>query len=631
MQSPRRTALLALGASLLLLVVVAIALRSPRAPAPPPGPPPRGAVPAGEPAGGPPPAGLPIRVPAVGRDAATAPSTGPARFEGRVVSSATGAGIAGADLTFSRAGAAASVRTEADGTFRFEPPGDGRWLLAAVTAAGFLPFAPEWGHSPVQLDAVAGRHVRGIELHLAPAAELEGRVVDPDGAPVAGAEVRLRGAAAEASLVPVADRFVSDASGAFRFAAPEGAVLEARKEGFLPGRAQVGRLTALNGRVTIALGTRHRPLGPAAPISGRVDAQGSGPLAGALVVAAPERPFGGTDVPSAQVVTGVDGRFELPDLDPGRYRITARAEGRAPASARRISPGATDVVLELAAGGRLRGCVRDASSGAPVAPFTILVFERRSVLRLVPQRSMSVIDPAGCWELDDLPPGPATVVISAPGYAPSPEAAVDVPEPPATAVSDAALELGGRLTGVVRDDATGAPIAGARLAVEGALSGAASTFPVLSEATTGPDGAFVLASLPRRLSVLVAAAGHHARIVGGVDIPPGGTTGPVEVRLRPTDGDEDPRVDLAGIGVVLALHGDDGLAVAQVVPGGGAAEAGLTVGDVVLQVDGEPVTELGFGGAVEAIRGPEGTFVVLRVRRGESTFEARVARRLVRG
>jgi hypothetical protein len=34
---------------------------------------------------------------------------------------------------------------------------------------------------------------------------------------------------------------------------------------------------------------------------------------------------------------------------------------------------------------------------------------------------------------------------------------------------------------------------------------------------------------------------------------------------------------------------------------------------------------------VDSIRGAEGTFVLLGIRRGDSTFEVRVPRRLVRG
>ena len=58
---------------------------------------------------------------------------------------------------------------------------------------------------------------------------------------------------------------------------------------------------------------------------------------------------------------------------------------------------------------------------------------------------------------------------------------------------------------------------------------------------------------------------------------------------------------------------------------------GLARGDLILAVDGVPVTALGFGGAIDAIRGTEGTWVLLRIRRDPSTFEVRVGRRIVRG
>src|SRR5512133_1311406 len=64
---------------------------------------------------------LPITIPPPPRSP-SAPDALPPSFEGRVVSSATGQGVAGAELTFSRAGAAASVRAGPDGAFRFDPP-----------------------------------------------------------------------------------------------------------------------------------------------------------------------------------------------------------------------------------------------------------------------------------------------------------------------------------------------------------------------------------------------------------------------------------------------------------------------------------------------------------------------------
>ena len=578
-----------------------------------------------------PPSGLPLRLPDRAEARETRAAETPARFEGRVVSAATGAGIGGAEITFSRGGAADSVRSAPDGSFGFQPAAPGLWLLAAVTAPGHFPFAPEWGHSPVQLRADPGRQVKGIEIQLTPALELEGRVVTPNGQPAPGAEVRLLGAGGEAALVAIRDRFTSDERGAFRAAAPEGSVLEARLAGWAPGRALVDTLALVNGRVTIELGhaVDRAPL-PRARIRGRVVERGGGPVPGALVIATRSRAFGLGATSAAQAVSASDGRFELPELPAGDYRLLARAEAHAPGVARATAGSADEVEIELQAGGRLRGCVRDASGGGPVAPFTVLVFARRNALWVEAERSLSVIDPSGCYALDDLRPGASAVVFSAPGHAPSAELAIDIPVPPADAVLDAALEAGGTLTGVVRDDASGAALAGARLGVEGSLSAAASTFPVLSEAVTGPDGTFVLGGLPRRFSVQAAAADHHARVMGGLGVEPGRSAGPIEIRLRPLAPGEEPRTDLAGIGVGLAAR-DDGLVVTHVVPGGGAADAGLAPGDVILAVNGQPVTELGFGGSVDVIRGPEGTFVVLQVRRGDATVEKRVPRRLVRG
>lgn len=623
-----RTRLLALVAlAVLVAIVLAVLLRGRGGPpgAAAGGP---GAEPAGSGARAAP--GVPTRLPITIAPAAPAPSPDalPASFEGRVVSRVGGHGVPGAELTFSRAGAAASVVAGPNGAFRFEPPAEGRWLLAAVTARGFLPFAPEWGHSPVQLDARAGRHVTGLVVHLVPAAEILGRVVDGERRPVAGADVRLLGVAGEAALVAIPDRFTSDERGEFRFAAPVGATLEARKAGHAPGRAELDLLASLAGRVTVVLGPPHGPLGEPAAIAGRVVARGGGPVAGALVSVDREPAFGDGAV-VAQAATGEDGAFELAALDAGRYRVTARADGRAPGRLRGVPAGTRDLAIELGEGALLRGCVRDAASGAPVAPFTLLVLDRRTPLFRPVQRSRSFVDASGCYALDDLSPGPAAVVVSAPGYAPSPEVAVEL-DPAREAVADAAVERGGRLAGVVLDAATRAPLAGARISAEGALADAASTFPVLAEAATDAAGRFVLEGLPRRFAIQAAAADHHARVVGGLEAAPGRDAPPLEILLRPVAPGEEPRTELAGIGVGLAPRGEV-LVVTAVAPGGGAAEAGILVGDQVVRVEGQPVTELGFGGAVNAIRGAEGTSVLLSIRRGDRTFDVRIARRLVRG
>jgi len=134
------------------------------------------------------------------------------------------------------------------------------------------------------------------------------------------------------------------------------------------------------------------------------------------------------------------------------------------------------------------------------------------------------------------------------------------------------------------------------------------------------------------VSLLVSADGHHARIVGGIEVRDGDVIGPVEVRLSPVAEGEDPRVELAGIGATLERRGRSVLRITAVLPGGGAAEAGLLPGDEVLSVEGRPISELGFGRAVDLIRGPEDTRVRLVVRRGEApAAEAWVWRRIVRG
>lgn len=552
---------------------------------------------------------LPAPVRTAGQRAAAAPAAeARGAFSGRVLSASDGSPIAGADLTFALGGAAAASRSGADGAFRFEPPFRGVWTLAAASAPGFLPFAPEWGTSPVLLDARPGAEVTGIEVVLQPAIRYRGQVVDPDGRPVEGAKIRVLGAAAgDSALWPLPDRHVSGAGGSFAFEAPDGAWLEARAPGFSPGRAELDRAARASRRLVLRLGAAGARSSALLAISGGVERESGGPLAGALVSATAR----GADLPAAQAVTGSDGRFALRELPEGAYRVTATAPGLAPAS-RVARAGAADLLLRLSQGGSLVGQVRDRKSGAPVAPFLVTVL--RSGGRREPARSLAVIDAEGRFALDGLEPGPAQVIVSAPSHAPSAPEPVAIPAsgPPASVAIW--LSPPAALTGLVRDRASGQPIAGAEVEAEG-LAERFAILPVRQRAITGASGAFALSGLPEgRVSLFAQAEGHHARIVGGVVLREGETAGPLTVDLTPVAPGEEPQLELAGIGAVLQ-PGEEGLVVRRLVGGGGGAEAGLQAGDVVLRVDGRPVSELGFQAAIQALRGPEDSAVQLLVRR----------------
>jgi hypothetical protein len=272
-----------------------------------------------------------------------------------------------------------------------------------------------------------------------------------------------------------------------------------------------------------------------------------------------------------------------------------------------------------------------------VHPFTVAVRARRQRWG-EPLQTLSVVDPAGRFDMDGLPAGPARVMVAAPGQAPSAPIAVTIPEPGAEpAWVEVVLSAGGTLQGLVVTRETRAPVAEAEIEVEGQLDMGASALPVRARASTGADGRFSIGGLPDRpLSLFVAAREHHGRVVSGVHVGEGEVEGPIEVELSRVASGEEPTVELVGIGVVLTAA-DGGLRIARVVAGGGAAEVGLVPGDDIVRIEGRPVRELDFDAAVQLIRGPEGSIITLGVRRRapedgpgtELTFA--VPRRVVRG
>ena len=559
---------------------------------------------------------LPSRlVPARLTEEATAPL---GAFEGRVISAITGEGVAGAELTFASSGGASSVRTEGEGRFRFVPSTPGTWQLAVVIAQGYLPFGPEWGQSPIRLTASAGQRISDILLALTPQVELLGTVKDAEGQPVGGAEVRvLTGRSGESVLFPTADGFVSDARGEFRFHAPEGATVEARHSAHASARAQVTPAVALARRLELRLGRREgATVEGREALAGRVVDASSGAVVGALVSvssasSAYPRTYG--DPLGYEALTDAEGRFQVEELEPGTYDVAARLLGLAPGVLRDVPAGRKDLVLTLTQGTRLVGTVREGATGAPLPSFTVAVNLKRGPLQRESFAQLSFIDGQGRYEVAGVPPGEYVVQVASHGYAPA-EASVAVPEGASGPVTvDFRLSRGGRMTGRVLEEGTGKALERARLSVEG--YGGGSALSLRYDALTDAQGNFALDGLPLgEVSLYVSADGHHSRILSGLRASADAPASQV-IELRKVEEGEEPQVELVGIGAVLSPR-EDALMLGQVFPGGGAAEAGLVTGDAIVRIDGQPVVELGFTTAVQRIRGPEGSRLVLGVRRG---------------
>jgi 5-hydroxyisourate hydrolase-like protein (transthyretin family) len=306
----------------------------------------------------------------------------------------------------------------------------------------------------------------------------------------------------------------------------------------------------------------------------------------------------------------------------------ARERRRGPSSRNRHARDEADGGAESPQGS-LFGRVVDARSGAPVAAFAIALFRRDGVAfrQVVPA---SFIDPSGSYRVDGLSPGTYEATAMAAGYAWSSYAVVAIAD--SAVEADFELHAGVRMSGRVTDAATTRPVAGAEISLEGRRGDAPNlpAAPLSPEAETDAEGRFVLEHVPPDVnSVSVAKRGYLMRLVSLGDLPPEGDAPIVDIALTPHETDPDKRFELTGIGASLRARADS-LLIQQVVPNAGAADAGLTPGDQIVAVDGTSVSVLGFDRAVGAIRGPEGTTVILRIRRASGDSDVVVLRKLVR-
>jgi len=260
------------------------------------------------------------------------------------------------------------------------------------------------------------------------------------------------------------------------------------------------------------------------------------------------------------------------------------------------------------------------TEGEPVPAFTLVVLKKVGASREM-VLARSIVTPTGRFEIR-VPPGDYELIASASGWAPSASTEVTAGTTDATLT----VSLGATVKGVVVDAKKGEPLQYVRVMREGA-GGGASAAPANAGTVTRADGTFELTGIPPGpVALSFGGGGHHPKIESGLTAVDGGVLGPLHVVLTKIGEGEKPTLELVGIGVKLAAEGD-ALRVDLVVPESGAQAAGMVVGDMVVAVDGLPITKLGIQGAVAKIRGVAGTKVSVSVRRGDQIVPLVVERK----
>ena len=319
-----------------------------------------------------------------------------------------------------------------------------------------------------------------------------------------------------------------------------------------------------------------------------VDRESGAPVVGARVRAEPS---------GEETETGDDGAFSLAGFGAGAARLVAEHPDYAPASVSLVvdpDEPPTDVTIRLGRGGRVVGTVTR-WDGRPV-PGQVIEVETDAG-----PGGTATTGPDGTFAIGGLPAGPAVVLRRGfPGDVESVEKRpVAIPEGGEVRVD---FRLGTTVEGAVTR--AGVPVSGARVVV-----GHVSVDPAepwrsgwsAGAAWTGPDGRFVVPSVPPgRATVVVDAGGQRSTRM--IDVPEGERVEvAVHLPTRPVRG------------VVRAAESGEPLPGASVhaSPTDGARGTSMQVVTVETGPAGT-VSELVAGGGEgeETAAGPDGTFVL---------------------
>ena len=383
--------------------------------------------------------------------------------------------------------------TDAEGRFEVGDLAVGRYDLE-VRARGFAPARVPG----LRVDEGVGQADFGTVV-LVPGASIEGRVADPDGRPIAGAEVTVeieRDGLMALSLSGPRNRVETGADGRFVVAdlVPDRPVtLAVAKPGY--GSEFTSSVRPPVDAIAVVL----RPSGG---LKGRVvDAQGD-PVAGARVMAAPDHralASGPRRTPRRERPpwsrSDADGRFLIEDVEPGTLQVSVQAESyqRYVATGVEVEAGTErEIEIVLETGATVEGRITTAD-GVPLAQASVQVAPRRDT-RFGGNRfggsSSGRTDAEGRYRVDGAGLGPASITVFH-GDRQRLTEAIEVR--PGGNVVDLVLDSGFEVSGQVVS-ADGEPIGGAALSLQpGDLQ--RISFDASPPAVSGTDGTFVLADV----------------------------------------------------------------------------------------------------------------------------------------
>jgi protocatechuate 3,4-dioxygenase beta subunit len=392
--------------------------------------------------------------------------------------------------------------------------GGGRFAVGGLRPGAYLVTATAAGHRAALQRDVALPPAGTAELVLVLGSggiTVTGHVADRGGGAIGHAQVRLLDD--PSTLYQV----VADDAGAFRITVPAGAYLAvADAEGYAAAQRLVD--TAVDARLDFALE-------PAALLGGRVVRRGSGTsVAGAAVVLGDDLSWW---MGRHESTTGADGRFELRNLEPGSYALSAHKDDLAASAPRPVELAAadrrTDVVLELDAGAAISGRVLG-EGGAPVGGARLRLTPASA--RVGQVRATSGAD--GRYRIEGLLPGRYLLAAEDGAHAP--------------ASRELRLSGGETLTGIDLTLATASVIIGKVVAGDGGPVAGATVVAYdrsrqrqreLATDRTDASGAFRLRSLPAGLLQLVAQHPSHGRATHDPEPIGAGETRTVTLTLLP--------------------------------------------------------------------------------------------------